>query len=70
MSSESEYLLSTSWNSDIWTSSYEIDIGHMFKKRIFWKFLCIISFDVLFAQCEVPGDLVRLLGAWQLHLVQ
>ncbi len=38
---------------------------HMFKKGMFWKFLCI----VLPERCRVPGDLKRPLGTWQSPLM-
>ena len=51
-----------------------VTIGHMFKERTFWNFLCIISWHMLTCVVcvranQVPGDLVRLFRTWLLSLV-
>ena len=63
------YTCMTSWMQ----SSPCVSIGHKFEERKFWNFLCIISRSMLtciMCRCtsQVPGDLVRLYGAWVLSL--
>ncbi len=55
-------------------SSPCVSIGHMFKERAFWNFLCIISWHMLtfvigVRADQVPGDLARFSGTWILSLV-
>ena len=50
-----------------------VSIGHMFKEKAFWIFLCVISWPMLsciICRCtsRVPRDLVRLYGPWLLSL--
>ena len=63
------YTYMTSWME----SSPCVSIGHMYKERTFWNFLCIIGWHMLTCIIRVLADkvlrdLVRLFGTWLLSL--